>query len=157
MGGKRGWTRQYLYYGIACIVALAGSGCCAQLKTLCPDRSPVQQVQPQPCVRLQEAREQIDRGDFDGAARMYQDALSRPGTERRTSELLFELGLVYAHHDNPKKDYRKALGYFTRLVREHPRSALAEEAKIWIDVLDSMEKAKRVDIQIEEMKKVLTK
>jgi len=117
----------------------------------------VQQVQPQPCVRLQEAREQIDRGDFDGAARMYQDALSRPGTERRTSELLFELGLVYAHHDNPKKDYRKALGYFTRLVREHPRSALAEEAKIWIDVLDSMEKAKRVDIQIEEMKKVLTK
>jgi TolA-binding protein len=112
---------------------------------------------PQPCIRLQEAREQIDRGDFDGAAKMYQDGLSRPGTERRTSELLFELGLLFAHHDNPKKDYRRALGYFTRLVREYPRSGLVEEAKIWIDVLDSMEKAKQVDLQIEEMKKVLTK
>jgi hypothetical protein len=71
--------------------------------------------------------------------------------------LLFELGLLSAHNDNPKKDYRKAMGYFSRLVREHPRSALVEEAKIWIDVLDAMEKAKRVDIQIEEMKKTLTK
>lgn len=114
-------------------------------------------VLPKPCVRLQEAREQIDRGDFDGAARMYQDALARSDTDRRTSELLFELGLISAHNGNPKKDYRKALGYFTRLVREYPRSGLVEEAKIWIDVLDSMEKAKRVDMQIEEMKKVMTK
>jgi TPR repeat protein len=125
---------------------------------LCPDRKPaIQQAPPQPCVRLQDVREQIDHGDFDGAAREYQDALARPGTERRTSTLLFELGLLYAHNDNPKKDYRKSLGYFTRLVREYPRSLLVEEAKIWIDVLDAMEKAKRVDIQIEEMKKVLTK
>jgi TolA-binding protein len=113
--------------------------------------------QPQPCVRLQEVRAQIDRGDFEGAVREYQDALARSGTERRTSELLFELGLVYAHNDNPKKDYRKSQGYFTRLVKEYPHSALAEEAKIWIDVLDAMEKAKQVDMQIEEMKKVMKK
>ena len=112
---------------------------------------------PQPCVRLLNVREQIDRGDFDGAVREYQDALARPGTEHRTSALLFELGLLHAHNDNPKKNYRKSLGCFTRLVREYPRSALAEEAKIWIDVLDSMEKSKRVDLQIEEMKKVMTK
>ncbi len=89
--------------------------------------------------------------------RVYQDALARPGTERKTGELLFELGLLYAHNKNPKKDYRKAQGYFTRLVREYPRSVLVEEAKIWIDVLDTMEKSKRVDMKIEEMKKVLTK
>jgi len=124
---------------------------------LCLDRKPGQQLTP--CVRLQDVRKQIDRGDFDGAMREYQDALAHPhpGTERSASTLLFELGLLYAHNDNPKKDYRKAQGYFTRLVREHPRSVLVEEAKIWIDVLDSMEKAKRVDMQIEEMKKVLTK
>ena len=151
MGGKRNRTRKYLYYGLACIVALAGTGCGARLKTLPPD----QKTAARPCVRLQDARAQIDRGDFDGAAREYQDALARPGTER--SELLFELGLLFAHNNNPKKDYRKSLSYFTRLVREYPRSALVEEAKIWIDVLDSMEKSKRVDMQIEKMKKVLTK
>ena len=157
MGGQRGWTRQYLYYGIACIIALAGTGCCAQLNSLCADRKPEPPAAPQPCVRLLDVREQIDRGDFEGAVREHQDALSRSGTERRTGMLLFELGLLSAHNDNPKKDYRKAMGYFSRLVREHPRSALVEEAKIWIDVLDAMEKAKRVDIQIEEMKKTLTK
>ena len=163
MGGKRSRTREYLYYGLACIVALAGTGCCAQLTSLCRDGKPAPQLpvqpqaQPQPCVRLQDVREQIDRKDFDGAVREYQDALARPGTDRRTSALLFELGLLYAHNNNPKKDYRKALGYFTRLVREYPRSALVEEAKIWIDVLDAMEKSKRVDIQIEQMKKTLTK
>jgi outer membrane protein assembly factor BamD (BamD/ComL family) len=157
MGGKRSRTRQYLYYGLACIVAFAGAGCCAQLKLLCTDRQPEKQQAAQPCVRLQDVREQLDRGDFDGAAREYQDALSRPGTERRTGTLLFELGLLYAHNANPKKDYRRAQGYFARLVREYPRSALAEEARIWIYVLDAMEKAKRVDMQIEEMKKVMTK
>lgn len=153
MGGKRSRTREYLYYGLACIVALAGTGCGGRLKTPPPD----QKTAARPCVRLQDARAQIDRGDFEGAAREYQDALARPGTERGTDELLFELGLLYAHNKNPKKDYRKSQGYFTRLAREYPRSVLIEEAKIWIDVLDSMEKSKRVDMQIEKMKKVLTK
>lgn len=153
MGGKRSRTREYLYYGLACIVALAGTGCGAWLKTQYPDGKPA----PQPCVRLQDARALIDRGDFDGAVRVYQDALARPGTERGIGELLFELGLLHAHNKNPKKDYRKSQDYFRRLVREYPRSALVEEAKIWIDVLDTMEKSKRVDMQIEKMKKELTR
>ena len=126
---------------------LAGSAC-AQLRAAFPG-----QERP---AHLQRVRESIDNGDFDAAVRVYQNDLARPAGDRETQadESLFNLGLLYAHYANPKKDYQKALGCFTRLVKEHPRSPLAEEAGIWAGVLESMEKSKRVDIEIEEMKKL---
>jgi hypothetical protein len=43
-----------------------------------------------------------------------------------------------------------------RVIKEFPQSPRAEESTIWIGVLESIEKAKQVDIQIEEKKKELT-
>ena len=147
MGRERSRTRLYVYHGLACIIMLAGSAC-AQLRAAFPG-----QERP---AHLQRVRESIDNGDFDAAVRVYQNDLARPAGDRETQadESLFNLGLLYAHYANPKKDYQKALGCFTRLVKEHPRSPLAEEAGIWAGVLESMEKSKRVDIEIEEMKKL---
>ncbi len=110
---------------------------------------------PEP-ARLQRVQERIDKGDFEGAVRLYQNDLARPAGDRDlpADEALFDLGLLYAHYGNPKKDYQKALGCFARLVKEYPRSPLAAEARIWISVLESMEKSKRVDIEIEKMKKL---
>lgn len=49
---------------------------------------------------------------------------------------------------------------FRRLIRDHPKSPLAEQAKAWIDVLQEnerlnqvIEKSKRVDIEIEEKRR----
>jgi hypothetical protein len=54
----------------------------------------------------------------------------------------------------------KSLSSFLRLVKEHPQSPLADEAKIWIELLQEnqklnrmMEKSKEVDIAIEEKKR----
>ncbi len=145
MGRERSRTRLYVYHGLACIIMLAG---CAQLRTAFPE-----QERP---AHLQRVQERINNGDFDAAMRSYQNDLARPtgDGERQADEALFNLGLLYVHYANPKKDYQKALGYFTRVVKEYPRSPLVEEAKIWTSVLESMEKSKRVDIEIEEMKKL---
>ena len=147
MGRERSRTRLYVYHGLACIIMLAGSAC-AQLRTVLPE-----QERP---AHLQQVRERIDNGDCDAAVRLYQNDLARPAgdRERQADEALFNLGLLYAHYANPKKDYQTALGCFTRLVKEYPRSPLVEEARIWTSVLESMEKSKRVDIEIEEMKKL---
>ena len=147
MGRERSRTRLYVYHGLACIIMLAGSAC-AQLRTAFPE-----QERPAHLLRVQE---RINNGDFDAAVRSYQNDLARPAGdgERQADEALFNLGLLYVHYANPKKDYQKALGFFTRLVKEYPRSPLVEEAKIWTSVLESMEKSKRVDIEIEEMKKL---
>jgi len=70
---------------------------------------------------------------------------------------LFDLALLTVHYANPKKDYRSSLSLFNRLVKEHPQSPLVEEAKIWIGILESIEQARRIDIEIEERKKEITK
>jgi hypothetical protein len=51
----------------------------------------------------------------------------------------------------------KSLACFNRLIREHPASPLREEAKIWVSLLETMEKTKQVDLDLEEKKKALNK
>jgi hypothetical protein len=99
----------------------------------------------------------LSRGNFEGAMRESQDLLAVSPKAPPGDEALMDMGLISAHYANPKKDYQKALGFFMRLEREFPRSPLTEEAKIWVGVLQSFEKAKQVDLEIEKMKKELGK
>ena len=147
MGGKRKRTRQYVYLCFACLIMFAGASC-AQLRAAFPPEQGR-------CAPLQHVQKSIGRGDFEGAVRKSQDDLS--AGNQCADVALFDLGLVYCHYANPKKDYKKSLGYFSRLVKEYPGSSLAEEAKIWVNVLETMEKTKRVDIELDEMKKGMTK
>ena len=79
-------------------------------------------------------------------------------TEKKApkAEALFVLGLIYAHYGNTKRDYEKSLGYFKKLVSEYPASFLVQRAKIWIGVLEVIEKMKQVDIDLEKKKKEWT-
>jgi hypothetical protein len=85
------------------------------------------------------------------------DILSRPSKTRQGDAALMNLGLISAHYANPKKDYKKALGFFMRVDKEFPGSPFVEEAKIWVSVLQAFEKSKQVDLDIEEKKKELGK
>lgn len=106
------------------------------------------------CSHLASIQRFVDNGDFEGAQRASQDALDR-GTAGDAA--LFDLALLSAHPGNARKDYRRSLQYFDRLVREYPKSPLAGEAKVWIGVLESIEKTKQIDIDIEEKKKGISK
>jgi len=99
-------------------------------------------------------------GDFEGCISENQRVLSLAHPRSSKDEALFNLGLVYAHEGNPKKDFLKSLDFFKRLIREHPRSPLVEQAKIWVGLLqeyDSLnqviQKLKQVDIEVEERKR----
>jgi outer membrane protein assembly factor BamD (BamD/ComL family) len=70
------------------------------------------------------------------------------------------MGLIYAHVNNPQRDFGKALDFFKRVVKDYPKSPLAEEAKAWAGVLQEneklsqmIEKSKQVDIAVEEKKR----
>ncbi|MDD5723563.1 MAG: tetratricopeptide repeat protein [Syntrophales bacterium] len=84
-------------------------------------------------------------------------ALSLSGKKPPGDEALFNMGLIYSHYGYSQKDYEKSLGLFKRLVTEYPQSRLVEQAKIWIGVLEVIEKTKQVDIEIEEKKKELSR
>ena len=76
--------------------------------------------------------------------------LGSPAGPHYADLALFDLGLLHMHPDNPGRDYRKALAGFTRLLKEQPRSPLTDEARIWADVLETLERAKQVDLELDE-------
>jgi tetratricopeptide (TPR) repeat protein len=53
---------------------------------------------------------------------------------------LYNIGLISACSFNPKKDYLQALDTFKKLVSQYPHSSFAEEAKVWIQVLEEHQK-----------------
>jgi tetratricopeptide (TPR) repeat protein len=118
-----------------------------------------------------EAREALVRsqkllaqGDFEGALAAAQKALSLSPRKPPEDDALLTLGLIYAHPGNPKKDFKKSLEFFGRLVKEYPKSLSAEGGKVWIGVLQENEKlteviqkSKQVDLEIEEKKREIAK
>ena len=127
----------------------------------------------------------LARGDFEGSLKEHQKALSLSGKNPPGDETLFQIGLIYAHPENPKKDYEKSLDQFKRLIKDYPQSPRADEARIWTGILQEnqklkqandrlsqaneklnqtienlnqlIQKSKQVDIQIEEKKREKTK
>lgn len=95
--------------------------------------------------------------EFDKVLEENQNMVSRSGNKPPADEALYALGLVYAHGENPKKDYLKALAYFNRLLKEFPRSWRAEEAKIWTKNIETFEQSKQIDLEIETKRKQLRK
>lgn len=148
MGRKRSGKRQHLHLSVACLILFIVAAC-----------APLTQMfaEPKECYHLTRLDDFIRRGDFDGAMKQCQEILARSPKMPPGDEALMDMGLISAHYANPKKDYKKALGYFMRIEKEFPQSPFVEEAKIWTSVLQAFEKAKQVDIEIEEKKQGLGK
>jgi TolA-binding protein len=85
----------------------------------------------------------------------YKKTFSHNGRNIEGDEVLFNMGLLYANNENPEKSFKKSHDFFLRLIKEYPQSPLFEQAKIWLGVLNIIEKSKQVDIEIEKKKKAL--
>jgi tetratricopeptide (TPR) repeat protein len=117
-----------------------------------------------------EAREHLIRsqkflaqGNYEGAMSENKKILSLPDSRSPKDEALFNLGLIYAHFGNPQQDLEKSIEFFKMLIKNNPKSSLAEQAKIWVEILEEnkelnhlLQKLKQVDIEIEDMKRKKT-
>lgn len=184
MGGKRSCARQHLRICLALLTLLSG---CTFFKKDIPEpivpaklEEPVMMPKPIPQSKpdvsrepkevpkevrerreaqeyLQLSQNLLARGDYEGSLRESQKALALAKNQTPADEALFNMGLVYAHPKNPKKDNRRAISFFNRVAKGYPDSPLSEQAKIWVGVLDGMEQLKQVDIEIEEKKRDRTR
>ena len=109
---------------------------------------------------LLQGQKLLAQGDYEGALREYQKALTVSDHKALEDQALFNMGLVYVHSGYPKRDYKKSLNFFTKILNDCPQSPLVEQAKIWIGILQENEelnqviqKLKEVDIEIEERKR----
>lgn len=172
MGGEPTRTGKFVYICLAGFLILTLSGCIRfkgkEVVRFQKEDLPQNQLPRDPhSESLSLAKTLLERSDFDGAFREYQKVLTSSGTNPPADEALFHMGIIMAHFGNPKRDYGKSLTYFRRLVKDHPQSSRAEQARLWIGVLQeneklnqtvlklqqTLEETKKVDIEIEEKKK----
>ena len=99
----------------------------------------------------------LAQADYKKSQQENESVLAKNGESSSGAEALFNLGLIFAHHENPDKDYKKSAVYFKKIIDEYPQSMLVEQAKIWLGVLNVIEQSKQIDIEIEEKKKELAR
>jgi TolA-binding protein len=99
----------------------------------------------------------VENQNFEEAVQRNLKILEEVGKKEPADQALYNLGLIYAHVDNPAKDYRKSQNYFHALNEQFPDSQFAEEARIWIGLFETIEKMQQIDIDIEQQKKELTR
>jgi murein L,D-transpeptidase YafK len=67
-----------------------------------------------------EANQYFVQGNYEAALGRYRQVLEEnPAIADR---ILFEMGIIYAHPGNARKDYRKSLESFEKIVNDYPQS-----------------------------------
>jgi len=115
----------------------------------------VQQQEKAPKANL--PHKVVENQNFEEAVKKNLQILEKSGKNKPSDEALYNLGLIYAHVDNPAKDYNKSQIYFHVLVKQFPDSEYTEEARIWLGLYDTLEKIQQIDLEIEQQKKQLTR
>jgi len=171
MGGKSSGARQHVYFCVAFLTLLGG--CSVPQGPPKPEPPPpnpttVPAVVPEPTIvveppevrerreanqHLQIAQNLLAKGDYEGSLQESREVLALAKDQSPADAAVFNMGLVYASPKNPKRDNKTAINYFNRVIKSHPDSPWVEQAKIWVGVLDDVEKLKQVDIDIEEKKR----
>lgn len=142
MGRKYLGKRQCFHFCIACLIIALVSGC-ASLSGF-RNRIAVND-------HLKQGQRLFEQGDFRDAAKENQQALILIGRGDPADRALFNLGLIYAHPDNPESDYTQSVELFKKILEEYPDSPLFNNAKAWYSLLnDNMQST----IQIEHLSSI---
>ena len=149
---RRAW--KYVSFCIASLIYLSLFGCATTEHVRPPDEAQAYLLRGQGL---------LSQRNFDGALSEFQKVLSLPPDKSLKDEALFDMGLVFAHLGNPHRDVEKSVEFFKRLINHYPKSALTEQAKMWVGILEENERLnqviqrmKQVDIEIEEMRRKRT-
>ena len=175
MGRKSSRARQHVYISITLLILFCGGCSALSKKEVSKADVPVPKVvlepppTPEPPPVIGEPKEALERreaneylmlaqslmakGDYEGSLRESQKVLGLLNDQPPADTAIFNMGLIYAHPKNPKKDNKRAIYFFNRVIKGYPDSPWAEQAKIWVGVLDGVERLKQVDLEIEERKR----
>jgi tetratricopeptide (TPR) repeat protein len=117
----------------------------------------VYKQKPPADMHLLRSKAFLEKGNYSQAVEENKKILGLPAKTTLKDRALFNIALIYAHHDNPEKDYNKSIKYFKKIINELPQSTLIYESEVWLRVLNTIEKSKQVDIEIERKKKELSR
>lgn len=109
---------------------------------------------------VSEAEAQVKAGAYPAATRLFETVVRRHQSAPVHDRALYGLARTLVLAENAARDYRQALGYFDRLLREHPGSPYASDARAWRFLLtaylartEELERLKKLDIELERQKR----
>lgn len=143
MGRKPTGKGQHFYFCFALLIFLAG---CSLLQ----DSSRRRELRD----ALSTGQNLLAQGDYDASLKAFQNVVVMAQDQPPADAATYNIGLVYAHPQYSKRDLQKAIGSFNRLIARYPDSPWAEQAKIWVGILNEAEDSKH---QIEDSKQVIEK
>lgn len=136
----RAW--KYIYLFLASLISLLLFNCAMIKGTATKGAQPPEEAQEY----LQRGQKLLSQKNYGGAIIEYEKVLSLSSHKPPEDQALFNIALIYAHFGNPKRDYKKSIEFFLRMLNEYPESHLVEQAKIWIGLLrESMESNKKIE------------
>jgi tetratricopeptide (TPR) repeat protein len=149
MGGKRTGHGKFFHFCIAGLILLLSLGCALSEKLR------VEKPRQGEAYRyLDHGRELLAQGDYEGSLSENLKVVSLATGRPPENEALLNIGMIYAHPENPKRDYGQSIKFFRRLVKDFPQSPRVEEAKLLTGMLSDNEKLSR---SVEELKQVIEK
>jgi outer membrane protein assembly factor BamD (BamD/ComL family) len=101
---------------------------------------------------LAHAQKLFARKDYDASLTEYRRVLSLAGGRAPADAAFFNIGLIHADPDNPKRDVQQAVRSFKAVIAGFPQSPMADHARIWVAVLDDSDRAKQ---ELETSKQVI--
>jgi len=143
MGREPVGQGQYFCFCLALLIFLAG---CSVLQ----ESSQRQEMRD----ALTTGRNLLAHGDFDGSLKAFENVIGMAQDKPPADAATYNIGLVYAHPQYPRRDPQKAIGSFNRVISRFPESPWAEQAKIWVSVLNEAEESKQA---VENSKEVIEK
>lgn len=161
MGRKRTRARKLTYFCAAGLILFVLHGCTPLENMRGKIKGKMEAYQ-----YLHRSKELLAQGDYEGAFNENSKILSLGIHRSPEDEALSNMGRIYAHPGNPKKDYKKSIFFFEKLFEDFPQSSWSEQAKIWVGILQENEKlsqrvealnrmdetSKQLDRRIEEWK-----
>ncbi len=143
MGGKPIRSGHGFYFCFALLIYLSG---CSSFYDLSQQR--------QLGEELASGNQLLIHGDFDGSLKTFENVVMRAKDRPPADAAIYNIGLVQAHPQNPKRDRPQAIGSFNLVITRYPDSPWAEPAKVWISVLSEAEESKQ---EIEKSKQLVEK
>ena len=135
MGRKRTRARKLVCFCVAGLILLVLQGCAPLEKMRVKIKGKMEAHQ-----YLQRGKGLLAQGDYEGAFNENSNILSLAIHRSPEDEALFNMGWIYAHPGNPKKDYKRSIFFFKKLLEDFPQSPWSERAKIWVGILQENEK-----------------
>jgi tetratricopeptide (TPR) repeat protein len=135
MGRKRTRARKLIYFCVAGLIILVLQGCATLENIRIGIKGKVEA-----CQYLRRGKALLAQGDYEGALNENSKILSLAIHRSPEDEALFNMGWICAHPENPKKDYKKSIFFFKKLLEDFPQSSRSDRAKIWVDILQENEK-----------------